>query len=99
MSDTHVYRVSSVHVAHQANPKLKAEAGRVQSIDLVSGDVTPSVGADVCKLWQDEGVQRTWARKASFCCLTRRYRRHIVGLCVVQVKGAFCFTRKGHTYR
>ncbi|CAN0426005.1 unnamed protein product, partial [Hapterophycus canaliculatus] len=36
-------------------------------------DVTPSVGVDVRKLWQDEGVQKTWARKASALVQAMRF--------------------------
>lgn len=54
--------------ATQANPKLQAEAERVQQLDLVLGDVTPQTGRDVRKLWEDDGLQRVWANKARTVC-------------------------------
>lgn len=53
-------------VVHQAKSSLGAEASRVRNVDLVSGDITPEIGHDVVKLWEDEGVQKAWAKKASF---------------------------------
>lgn len=53
-------------VAHQAKSSLGAEASRVRNVDLVSGDITPEIGHDVVKLWEDEGVQKAWAKKASY---------------------------------
>lgn len=44
----------------------------MRDADLVSGDVSPSMGHDVMRLWQDEGVQRTWAKKVSFAIMCRR---------------------------
>lgn len=49
----------------QANTELYAEAERVRHTNVSGGNTTPAVGQDVLRLWQDEGIQQTWARKAS----------------------------------
>ena len=60
---TWLYRAVPVR---QAKSSLGAEASRVRNVDLVSGNITPEIGHDVVKLWEDEGVQKAWAKKASF---------------------------------
>eukprot|EP00752_Nemacystus_decipiens_P011454 g10171.t1 len=65
-----------------ANPKLQAAAARVQELDLGLGDVMPETGRDVCKLWEDAGVQRVWANKDKYWILdsTPYYMREAVRL-------------------
>lgn len=38
---------------------------RVRELDVVSAEVSPDLGQDVAKLWADDGVQKTWAKKVS----------------------------------
>ncbi len=44
----------------------------MRAVDLMSEGVTAAVGRDVARLWEDEGVQRAWARKASIAFYGRQ---------------------------
>lgn len=47
----------------QADSSLRKAAARVRDVDIMSGEVPPSVGHDVSKLWADDGIQKTWEKK------------------------------------
>ncbi|CAN0469160.1 unnamed protein product, partial [Ectocarpus sp. 12 AP-2014] len=65
-----------------ANAELEEEAERVRNIDLATADMPSTLGYDILKLWQDRGVQETWARKDKFWILdsTPYYMREAVRL-------------------
>ncbi|CAN0069384.1 unnamed protein product, partial [Ectocarpus sp. 12 AP-2014] len=65
-----------------ANAELEEEAERVRNTDLATADMPSTLGYDILKLWQDRGVQETWARKDKFWILdsTPYYMREAVRL-------------------
>ncbi|CAB1100923.1 unnamed protein product [Ectocarpus sp. CCAP 1310/34] len=72
----------TVCLKRQANAELEEEAERVRNTDLTTADMPSSLGYDILKLWQDRGVQETWARKDKFWILdsTPYYMREAVRL-------------------
>lgn len=48
---------------------LRKAADRVRNSDLLSRDITPSLGRDVASLWEDAGVQKIWSLKHKFWSL------------------------------
>ncbi|CAM9383665.1 unnamed protein product [Ascophyllum nodosum] len=65
-----------------ADSTLRKAVTRVRDVDIISGDVPPSVGQDVVKLWKDEGVQKTWEKKDKYWILdsTPYYMREAIRL-------------------
>lgn len=48
---------------NQYDSSLRKAADRVRNVDLISGDVTASIGRDVATLWGDAGIQKIWSKK------------------------------------